>query len=310
MTEWCQWSCLHNIDDSAFHQLHLFGQLQLFLDRDSLTAVVHTLSTLRLDYCNVFYVGMPLGLVQKLQLVQKEAARLLMESSGWEHTIPTVKTPPLAAQLLLNEVQVTCIHLHSPEQLPVFVWGYKTRTLWWWSPNSGTLCPKSMNGNIVVGLPSLPALTDSRQRWIWCWQWQRESIFHLRVAGYLRVKAGCVEHTALFTTLLLLPAHRHFPPEAIATLSLMAGPALVPGICTLPYTSDVRGISKQSGPTILDLSFHRANRDYPCPKVCLQWEWITVEDVAVWKGSETRQAITDPILLKKCNQHFLNQPES
>lgn len=57
-------------------------QLQLFLNKDSQTTVVHPLVTARLDYCNELYVGLPFGLVWKLQLVQNMVARLLVGAPG------------------------------------------------------------------------------------------------------------------------------------------------------------------------------------------------------------------------------------
>lgn len=38
--------------------------------------------TSRLDYCNAFYVGLPLSLTEKLHLVWNEMARLMKGASG------------------------------------------------------------------------------------------------------------------------------------------------------------------------------------------------------------------------------------
>ena len=65
---------------SPFAELKLVRQLRPFLEKSDLATVTHALVTSRLDYCNVFYVGLPLKSVQKLQLVQRAAARVLTGS--------------------------------------------------------------------------------------------------------------------------------------------------------------------------------------------------------------------------------------
>ena len=54
---------------------------------------MHTLVTLRLDFCNALYKGLPLGLVRKLQLVQNMAARLVTGTPrGGDHITPVLKS--------------------------------------------------------------------------------------------------------------------------------------------------------------------------------------------------------------------------
>lgn len=52
----------------------VFCQLQLFLCQDSLITVAHALVASRQDYYNVLYVGLPLMLVRRLQLVHNVRA--------------------------------------------------------------------------------------------------------------------------------------------------------------------------------------------------------------------------------------------
>ncbi|XP_061443806.1 uncharacterized protein LOC133365612 isoform X9 [Rhineura floridana] len=73
---------------SAFYQLRLVAQLRPYRDRDNLASVVHALVTSKLDYCNGLYVGLPLKTVQKLQLVQNAAARLVTGTRWSEHIKP------------------------------------------------------------------------------------------------------------------------------------------------------------------------------------------------------------------------------
>ena len=62
---------------SANNHLWQIAQLHLYLDGGALTTLVHALVTSRLDHCKVLYVGLPLRLMRKLQMVQNAVARLL-----------------------------------------------------------------------------------------------------------------------------------------------------------------------------------------------------------------------------------------
>ncbi|XP_053138881.1 uncharacterized protein LOC128339283, partial [Hemicordylus capensis] len=73
---------------SAFYQLRLIRQLSPFLEISDLKTVVNLLVTSRLDFCNALYVGLPLYVVRKLQLVQNAAARLVSGSSRRDHITP------------------------------------------------------------------------------------------------------------------------------------------------------------------------------------------------------------------------------
>ena len=57
-----------------------------------LTTLVHVLVISRLDHCNTLYVGLPLRLMQKLQVVQNAAARLLSGVSKYYHISPILAT--------------------------------------------------------------------------------------------------------------------------------------------------------------------------------------------------------------------------
>lgn len=80
-----------HLDTSLSFQAHsvecllppLFGTLAiLYLNENSLAAVINTSVTLRLDYCSVLYVQLPLGLVWKLQLATNAMARWVQMASS------------------------------------------------------------------------------------------------------------------------------------------------------------------------------------------------------------------------------------
>ncbi|XP_078241329.1 uncharacterized protein LOC140704108 [Pogona vitticeps] len=60
----------------TFLQLWKLYQLRPYLGEQSLMTVTHALVTSHIDYCNALYVGLPLKMVQRLQLVQNRAAWL------------------------------------------------------------------------------------------------------------------------------------------------------------------------------------------------------------------------------------------
>ena len=62
---------------TAFFHLWRIAWLRPYLDTGALTTLVHALVISRLDHCNALYVGLPLRLMQKLEVVQNVAARLL-----------------------------------------------------------------------------------------------------------------------------------------------------------------------------------------------------------------------------------------
>ncbi|KAF7249458.1 RNA-directed DNA polymerase from mobile element jockey [Varanus komodoensis] len=76
---------------SAFLQLRLINQLRPYLEYDCLAMVTHALVTSCLDFCNAFYVGLPLKTVQTLQLVQNRAARLLTGTGRYAHMTPVLR---------------------------------------------------------------------------------------------------------------------------------------------------------------------------------------------------------------------------
>ena len=76
---------------STYFYLWRIAQLHPYLDGGgALTTLVHALVISRLDHCNALYVGLPLRLMQKLQMVQNAVARLLSGVRKQQHISPTL----------------------------------------------------------------------------------------------------------------------------------------------------------------------------------------------------------------------------
>ena len=72
---------------SAFFQLRLLARVKPYLSPSDLEKVIHVFIFSRLDYCNSLYVGLDQHSLQRLQLVQNAAARLLTGTKKREHII-------------------------------------------------------------------------------------------------------------------------------------------------------------------------------------------------------------------------------
>ena len=77
---------------AAHFHLWRFAQLCPYLDMGALTMLAHALIISRIDYCSAVYVGLPLRLMWRLQLVQNSAARLITEVKKFQHIFPTLTT--------------------------------------------------------------------------------------------------------------------------------------------------------------------------------------------------------------------------
>ncbi len=62
---------------SSYCQLYNIGKIRPFITKQSAITLVHALVTSKLDTCNSLLYGCPATLLQKLQLVQNNAARLI-----------------------------------------------------------------------------------------------------------------------------------------------------------------------------------------------------------------------------------------
>ncbi|XP_053111557.1 uncharacterized protein LOC128327186 [Hemicordylus capensis] len=97
---------------SAFYQLWLICQLPPFLEVNDLKTGVQVLVISRLDYWNAHYMGLPLYIVRKLQLVQNVAARLVSGiTKGTHNTV--FKGTALAADMFPGEIQSVGCYLNG-----------------------------------------------------------------------------------------------------------------------------------------------------------------------------------------------------
>ena len=62
---------------ASFFQLRLLAKTKAYFSQADLEKTIHAFVTCRLDYCNSLYIGMDKSSINRLQLIQNAAARLL-----------------------------------------------------------------------------------------------------------------------------------------------------------------------------------------------------------------------------------------
>ena len=74
----------------AYCQLRSIARIRCSITTTAYRTIVHALVMSRLDYCNAVLYGIPDAQLQKLQLVQNAAARLVTGTHGREHITPVL----------------------------------------------------------------------------------------------------------------------------------------------------------------------------------------------------------------------------
>ena len=77
---------------SAFFRIHSIAKIRRYLSQSTTEAIVRAYITSRLDYCNALLYGLPKYLINRLQLLQNSAARLVTLTRRQEHITPILRS--------------------------------------------------------------------------------------------------------------------------------------------------------------------------------------------------------------------------
>ncbi|KAF7691394.1 hypothetical protein HF521_011691, partial [Silurus meridionalis] len=83
---------INHVTETAFFHLRNIAKLRNMLSISNAEKLVHAFMTSRLDYCNALLGGCPASLINKLQLVQNAAARVLTRSRKYDHITPILSS--------------------------------------------------------------------------------------------------------------------------------------------------------------------------------------------------------------------------
>ncbi len=83
---------ISNVTKTAFFHLRNISKLWNMLSVSDVEKLVHAFMTSRLDYCNALLGGCPASSINKLQIVQNAAARVLTRSRKYDHITPILQS--------------------------------------------------------------------------------------------------------------------------------------------------------------------------------------------------------------------------
>ncbi len=83
---------ISNVTKTAFFHLRNISKLRNMLSVSDAEMLVHAFMTSRLDYCNALLGGCPASSINKLQIVQNAAARVLTRSRKYDHITPILQS--------------------------------------------------------------------------------------------------------------------------------------------------------------------------------------------------------------------------
>lgn len=135
-------------------ELRKLSQIRQYLDINATKTLASAFILSRLDYCNSVFAGLPQVGLQKLQLIQNRAARLILKEPKRAHVTPMLRRLhwlPVNARIeyKLATMCFQCLHCEYPSYLKELVSSYKpSRELR--SRNLNLLCipkPKISYGN-------------------------------------------------------------------------------------------------------------------------------------------------------------------
>ncbi len=86
------WKHISNVTKTAFFHLRNIAKLRNMLHVSDAEKLVHAFMTSRLNYCNALLGGCPASSINKLQVVQNAAARVLTRSRKYDHITPILQS--------------------------------------------------------------------------------------------------------------------------------------------------------------------------------------------------------------------------
>ena len=115
---------------STYNNLRNISRIRKYLTEDAAATIIHSLVISKLDSLNALLYGLPDTILQKLQLIQNHAAKLVVRKKKFDHVTPIMVSLhwlPIPYRIKYKILLLThkCVNGKAPEYLSSLVTQYE-----------------------------------------------------------------------------------------------------------------------------------------------------------------------------------------
>ena len=115
---------------SASFVLHRIGKIRSYLDKQTAERLVHAFVMCHIDFCNSLLQGLSAGQIQRLQIIQNSAARLVTRTKKYQSISPVLHSLhwlPVHYRIMFKVLLLSfpCFHNLAPSYLSELLTIYK-----------------------------------------------------------------------------------------------------------------------------------------------------------------------------------------
>ena len=111
---------INSLSKSCHFHIRDIRRILHLLPLSAATALANSLVSSKLDYCNSLYSGISQANLNKLQRIQNSLARVITNTSKYQHITPTLKTT-LASNQTKNRVQTLSSHIQNTYKSTTYI---------------------------------------------------------------------------------------------------------------------------------------------------------------------------------------------
>ena len=108
---------INSVSKSCHFHIRDIRRIRHLLPLSAATALANSLVSSKLDYCNSLYSGISQSNLNKLQRIQNSLARVITNTSKYQHITPLLKKPTLASYQTKNRLQTVFSHTKHLQQI-------------------------------------------------------------------------------------------------------------------------------------------------------------------------------------------------